>query len=331
MKNEINRIPIIVLTDREYYQPTRVDELLKRIAKLGELRLVGRLNEEQLIDRLQDADVAVVRRDGMTLSVFSACPHLLGVIKMGAGYDQIDIPAATEQGVIVAYSPGVTIGVAEAALMLMISLSRPFFELVEIARRGELPPSDARGIELYGKTLGIVGFGRIGSHMARIAYGIGMQVIVYNRHPENVQDFETVSLKELLKRADFVSLHTPLTPETRHLIDEQALKLMKPSAYLVNTARGAVVDTAALITALDDGWIAGAGLDVVEGEPIPADHPLLTMPNVILTPHALGRSWEALGRVMGIIERSVVDILAGRLPQYTLNPEVVRKPSPFTK
>lgn len=329
-KSRLN-VPVILLTDEDYYQPERIKRGLAEIRELGELRMVSRLNEEDLIASLKGVDVAVVRRDWMTRRVFASSPDLLGIIKMGAGYERIDIQAATEQRVVVANSPGVTIGVAEAAMLLMLSLSRPYSELLEIAKAGGVPPSDLRGFELHTKTLGIIGFGQIGSYLAKIASGFGMRVLVYDHKPYKVQGFEAVSFASLLRHSDFVSLHCPLTLQTRYLIDAQALQMMQPHACLINTARGAIVDTAALVKALQVGWISGAGLDVLENEPVPADHPLLSMSNVIVTPHALGRTWEALDRVFNMIHEGLQAILQGIKPQRTLNPKVVMKHSRYAR
>ena len=326
-----HNVPVILLTDEDYYQPERIKRGLVEIRELGELRMVSRLIEDDLIAALEGVDVAVVRRDWITRRVFVSSPDLLGIIKMGAGYERIDIQAATEQRVVVANSPGVTIGVAEAAMLLMLSLSRPYSELLEIAKAGGVPPSDLRGFELHTKTLGIIGFGQIGSYLAKIASGFGMRVLVYDHKPYKVQGFEAVSFGSLLRHSDFVSLHCPLTPQTRYLIDAQALQMMQPHACLINTARGAIVDTAALVKALQVGWISGAGLDVLENEPVPADHPLLSMSNVIVTPHALGRTWEALDRVFNMIHEGLQAILQGIKPQRTLNPKVVMKHSRYAR
>jgi len=322
--------PVILFTDEDYYRPPRIAQGLSEIRKIVEIRMVPRLDEDHLIAALQDVDVAVVRRDWMTRRVFASAPRLLGVIKMGAGFERIDVQAATEQGVVVANSPGVTFGVAEAAILLMLSLSRPFFDLREVAKQGEIPASDLRGIELHAKTLGIIGYGQIGSHLAKIASGMGMRVVVNDHKPDKVHGFESISFGSLICQSDFVSLHCPLTTHTHHLIDAQALQTMQSHAYLINTARGGVVDTTALVDALENGWIAGAGLDVVEDEPIAPEHPLLQMPNVILTPHALGRTWEALDRVLNLINQGIRLILNGDHPQYTLNPEVIMRQSPFS-
>jgi D-3-phosphoglycerate dehydrogenase len=322
--NKVNR-PIIVITDADYYAPGFVEEKMPRLLELGQVRLAATKDETELIDALSEADVAVIRRVRMTRQVFAACPRLVGVVKFGAGVEKIDIPAATEYGVIVANSPAVTIAVAEATLTLMLALTKPLFAMVEAARSGVVPDSDVRGTELFGKTLGVVGCGRIGSHLARIGQGLGMTILAYDAYVPDVPGCKMVDLHTLLRESDIVSLHIPDTPETHHLIDQEKLRLMKPTAILINTARGRVVDEDALYRALRDGRLRGAGLDVVEHEPITPDHPLLTLPNVVVTPHALARTWEALDKVVAIIQDEVEAILKGEWPEYTLNRSVQRK------
>lgn len=319
--------PIMVMTDADYYAPGFVEEKMPRLLEWGEVHLVETKNEAELIEALSEADVALIRRVWMTRQVFAACPRLMGVIKFGAGVEKIDIPAATEYGVIVANSPAVTVGVAEAALTLMLALTKPLFTMIEAARSGAIPDSDVRGTELFGKTLGIVGCGRIGSHLARIGQGLGMTVLAYDPYVSEAPGCKTVDLPTLLRDSDIVSLHIPDTPETHHLIDEEKLKLMKPTAILVNTARGGVMDEGALYRALRDGRLRGAGLDVVEREPITSDNPLLDLPNVVVTPHALARTWEALDKVAAMMQDAVEAILKGEWPEYTLNRSVQRKTS----
>ena len=292
--------------------------------------MVETSNQAELIAALSEADAAIIRRVKMTRSVFEACPRLMGIAKMGAGVENIDIQAATDNRVIVANSPAVTIAVAEAALLLMMTITKPLLVMLESARKGEAPPADARGTELYGKTLGVVGFGQIGSHLGKIARSMGMTVLVFDPFIKPVEGFQFVAMEELLQQSDFVSLHCPLIAETRHLIGQKELALMKPSAYLINTARGGVVDEPALVEALRQGKIGGAALDVVENEPLSADNPLLSLPNVLVTPHALARTWESITKVSDMVQDAIYDILRGAMPEYALNASVTRKHSPFT-
>jgi phosphoglycerate dehydrogenase-like enzyme len=186
------------------------------------------------------------------------------------------------------------------------------------------------GMELYGKTLGIVGFGRIGRWSAELARAFRMKVLAYDPYVQASDPSassgqalaEMVTLEDLLRRSDFVSLHPILTPETFHLINAERLALMKPTAFLINTSRGGVIDEPALIAALQQGTIAGAGLDVFEKEPPDTDNPLLAMPNVIGTPHGLSHAEESFARCAAMTQESVLALLDGRLPEYTVNKQV---------
>ena len=179
-----------------------------------------------------------------------------------------------------------------------------------------------RGMELRGKTLGIVGIGRIGKLTAGFARAFGMRVLAFDPYVSAADDAEIVSLEDLLRQADFVSLHPVLTPETFHLINAERLGLMKPTAYLVNTSRGGVIDEPALIQSLQRGEVAGAGLDVFETEPPSPDNPLLHMANVIGTPHGLSHADESVRRCADMTEENVLAIVEGRIPPYIVNPKV---------
>lgn len=323
--------PVIVVTDGDYFVPGFIEQKMPRLLEMGDIRTVETKSEGELIEALSNADAAVIRRVKITRRVLESCPRLLGLAKMGAGVENIDIPAATDNQIIIANSPAVTIAVAEAALLLMMTVVKPLFVMVESAQKGEQPPAEARGTELYGKTLGIVGFGQIGSHLGKIGIGMGMKVLVYDPLIEPIPGFTFISLEELLKQSDFISLHIPSTSKTRGLIGARELALMKPTAVLVNTARGDVVDEKALVAALKEGRLRGAGIDVVENEPLKPDNPLLGLPNVVVTPHALARTWESITKVSDLIQDAVYDILFGEMPQHALNPKVQRKPSPFAE
>jgi len=331
MKEKHTQRPNIVITDGDYFMPGFLEEKTPLLFELGNVLKVQTQNEEELIEALSIADVAMIRRVKMTRKVFEFCPRLLGLAKMGAGVENIDIPAATDHGVIIANSPAVTIAVAEAALLLMMATVKPLLVMVDCVKKGEPPPPEARGNELFGKTLGIVGFGQIGSHLGQIGKGMGMEVLVYDPYVEKTAGLKFVELEKLLRESDFISLHCPLVPETRHLIGKKELSIMKSTAVLINTSRGGVVDEMALVEALLSGRLRAAGLDVVEDEPIKPDNPLLQLPNVVLTPHALARTWESIDKVSDICQNAIEMILQGRMPKTVLNPKVERKSSPFTK
>lgn len=250
----------------------------------------------------------------------------------GVGYDSVDIKAATEAGIPVVYTPdGPTESVAEHVIGMMILLAKRI-NLVEKAFRekGDFGiRTRVTGTELMGKTLGLVGAGRIGRRTAEIAgLGLKMNILLYDPYLKAGSlkvpwEYRQVSdLEELLGESDFVSLHVPATPETRKLIGEAQLKKMKKTAYLINTARGSIVDEPALVEALKTGVIAGAGLDVFEKEPPDKDNPLLTLDNLVLTPH-LSSFTEDGKRKMGVtVVEGVLDVLKGRKPEFLVNPEV---------
>jgi D-3-phosphoglycerate dehydrogenase len=230
---------------------------------------------------------------------------------------------------VVANSPGNYPAVAEAAMLLVNALSKQMLTWIDAARTGRQADSSLLGSELHGKTIGLVGFGRIGKWVAGLAHAYGMEVVAYDPYVPEAPPMSSgkaladmVSLEELLRRSDFVSLHPVMTPETYHLIGAEQLAMMKPTAYLVNTSRGSVVDEPALVEALRSGRIAGAGLDVFEVEPPEPDNPLLSMPNVIATPHALPRTAESLRRCAQMTEENVLALLDGKLPPYIVNRNV---------
>ena len=217
--------------------------------------------------------------DTVDEALLDAAPDLRAISNYAVGTDNVDLEAATARGIPVGNTPDVlTDATADLAFALLLALARRLPEGERDVREGQwvtFEPDRNLGAEVTGATLGIIGFGRIGKAVARRAEGFGMEIL----HTGDVE------LEELLERSDFVTLHCPLTPETRHLIDEAALARMKPTALLVNTARGPIVDPAALERALHERAIAGAALDVTDPEPLPADHPLLEAPNLLVVPH----------------------------------------------
>jgi len=223
-------------------------------------------------------------------------PRLKIIARYGVGYDNVDVEACTRRGIYVTHTPGVlSHAVAELTIGLMLCLSRRLIHADRYVRTEWANPKGAKraglpmGIDLYGKTLGIIGLGRIGYEVASRARAFGMKIIYYDierkADAEKALNAQYVDLKTLLEISDFVSIHVPLTPQTKYLIGERELRLMKPTAYLINTSRGLVIDEEALCKALREGWIAGAGLDVFVKEPLPLDSPLVKMENVVLAPH----------------------------------------------
>jgi glyoxylate reductase len=247
--------------------------------------------------------------DRVDAELLDGAPRLRAIANMAVGTDNIDVDAARERGIPVGNTPDVlTDATADLAFALLLALARRIVPGAEKVRAGEWrtwEPAADLGADLAGATLGIVGWGRIGQAVARRAAGFGMEIVHSSRS-------SGVPLEDLLERADFVSLHTPLTPETRHLIDAGALARMKRTALLVNTARGGVVDQGALRTALHDGVIAGAALDVTDPEPLPADHPLLDAPNLLVVPHVGSATVRTRARMAEMAVENLLAALDGR-------------------
>jgi len=283
------------------------------------------VDEHTLIEDVRDVQGIVVRAQGMiSRRVMEHAPQLKVIGRHGAGVDNIDVDAATELGIWVVNTPLATVEpVAEHTIALMLALSKLVVRTDRLMRRGKWrEEADFRGRELKGRTLGVVGAGRIGARVAEIArLGFNMAVLYSDVRPNaHVEELggRRCSLDDLLQQSDFVTLHVPLLPETEYLIGERELKLMKPSAYLLNLARGKVVNEAALIAALQSGQIAGAGLDVYEVEPLPPDSPLLQMENVVLTPHMSSHTDDAL-LAMAMVAKDIVAVLKGQTPQFPVN------------
>jgi phosphoglycerate dehydrogenase-like enzyme len=285
------------------------------------------LSEAELIERLPGAIATIAGGELYTERVFAAAPELRVVARFGVGYDRVDVTTATRHGVAVAMAFGTNHeSVADYAFALAIGLALELLPHHARVAGGGWGCSFHPG--LWSRSMGIVGLGRIGKAMARRCQAFDMRVLATDPVADQAfaaaHGIELMALDDLLRQADFVSVHTPLAPETRHLIGRRELALMKPSAFLINTARGGLIDEAALYEALTSGHLAGAGLDVFEAEP-PEGSPLLGLDNVLLAPHAAGMD-EAAERLMG--ERCVANILAivrGRDPGagYVLNPEVL--------
>ncbi|RLE73245.1 MAG: D-glycerate dehydrogenase [Thermoprotei archaeon] len=291
-------------------------------------------SREELIEKVKDKDgLLCLLTDKIDAEVMDAAPNLKVVSTYSVGFDHIDVEAATKRGIYVTHTPGVlTDAVAEFTVGLLLAITRRIVEADAVVKNGKWDkpwnPFFLTGPELKGKTLGIIGLGRIGRAVAKKVKGFEMKVIYYdvyrNEKVEKELGVEYVDLETLLKTSDFVSLHVPLLKETYHMIGEKELKLMKTTAYLINTARGAVVDTDALVKALKEGWIAGAALDVFEQEPLPPDHPLTKLDNVILAPHIASATIEARQRMAELAANNLVAVLKGEMPPALVNKEVLK-------
>ena len=256
-------------------------------------------SDKELVARVGDAEGAISIRASAKFpeAVLAACPKLQIVSVWGTGTDHVDLAAAARLGITITNTPGVSaIAMAEHALTLMLAVARRIPQIDVETRQGAWPGGLIT--QLHGKTLGIIGLGAIGRQTARIARGIGMRVVAWTMHPssELAQELglELVDLDELYEISDVVSLHLRQSPETTGLIDDGVFRRMKPSAIFINTARGPIADEQALIAALEEKRIAGAGLDVFDVEPLPKDHPLTRLPNVVMTPHSGGAAPEVL-------------------------------------
>ncbi len=220
--------------------------------------------------------------------------RLKAIVRAGIGLDNIDLEAASQHGVLVMNTPEATaVSVAEHALALMLAVARRVVEGTEGLRKGLWNKKQLLGLELAGKRLGILGYGRIGATLAKRALAMDMDVVGYRRTPQHLPYGQWVSLEELLTTSDVISIHLPGGEETRHFVNAERIRKMKPGVMLINTARGTVLDTEALLEALEEGQVSGAGLDVFEPEPPPSDHPLLQHPRVVLTPHIAAQTTEA--------------------------------------
>ncbi len=311
------------------------EHLLKPLVEAGYELLpnpYGRpMREEELLRHLPGCVASIAGQEPYTERVFAAAPGLRVVARLGVGYDAIDLASATRHGVAVAMAFGSNHEpVADHAFALMAALAHAIPRYDRAIRDGEWRLL-FHG-RLTGATVGIVGFGRIGRAFAKRCQGFGMEVLVADPYLDAEAlarlGCTLVPLDELLQRADFVSLHAPLTAETRNLIDARRLGLMKRTAFLVNTARGGLVDEPALIEALERGTIAGAGLDVMAVEPLPETSPLKALPNVVLTPHAAGASEWAIETMAARTVANILAVLRGQDPGagLLLNPEVLARP-----
>jgi D-3-phosphoglycerate dehydrogenase len=296
-----------------------------------ELIILEEHTTEALEAALDDMDVVIIRSTAkLSGEMIKAAGKLRGIIKWGVGYDNIDVAAATQRGLPVVTLPVFLASIAEAVFCFLFIITKRYQRLNDLARAGKRPMLDDRSYTLENKVLGCVGLGRIGRRVARIALAFEMKVLVYDPYLDHAEfdgrDLPLVSLDELLSQSHFVSLHAPLTDENHHMIDGDALAKMRSDAYLINIARGGLVDEAALYRALIEGKIAGAALDTFEVEPVSPDNPLLRLDNVWATPHYLGATWEGLAQVAVAAQDATLRLLRGEHPGYqVVNPEVFKE------
>ena len=282
-------------------------------------------NEEEVVKELREADAGIIDVEPYGEPIFSRIKDRTKLlVRFGVGYDKVDLPAATRAGIAVARTTGANTGaVAEMALTLLLTCSRRL-KLAQTRTQSGVWVKDV-GHELLGGTLGILGYGSIGRKLRQLVSGFGCRVLVCDHRLTEAEAaaerVERVSLEELFTRADAVSIHVPFREENRNLVDARLLGLMKPTAVLVNTARGSILDEDALYEALKAGKIAGAGLDVYAREPLPADSSLLTLENCILTPHVASQTVESLWNIYRMALEICADFFAGKGSPHILNPD----------
>jgi len=310
------------------------------LAQAGELVFPHPQNAEGILAVIEDCEALVVRNTKITRPILEAAPRLLVVGRHGVGYDSVDTFTASELGIPVVYTPAAnTESVAEIAVGFILMLGRKIQRAHGLMQSGALlsdtvtlsvmaQRSGLTNFDLWGKTLGIIGVGRIGSSVARkMKAAFNMQVLGYDPYVDaqtlseyGVMKVET--LEDMLPTCDFITLHCPGGAETRHMINTDRLALFKPGAFLVNTARGSVVDEYALVTALQNGHLGGAAVDVYDPEPPKANHPLLHLDNVIVTPHFCAMTEESLYNMGVAVAQGVQDVLSGRQPQFLVDPRM---------
>lgn len=303
------------------------EEYRKRLEVLGNLTIFESMpsSMEEFISRVRDADIVIVGRYGFSEKAFNAAKNLKMISVWQTGYDHIDIKAATEKGVIVSNVPDYAFdSVAEMVFALSLNLLRKV-HLADIGiRKGNFDWRDYIGNQLLGKTIGVIGTGSIGVRVIQIAHGFNMNVISVTGHPSEEKarrlGVKLVDLDTLLKESDIITLHVPLTSSTKNMIGTKELARMKTSAILINTARGKIIDEVALIKALREKQIGGAGLDVFDKEPLPLDSPLMEFENVALTPHIAFLSHESLEECTNVCVQNVEKFLEGK-PQNVINSE----------
>ena len=307
--------------------------------KLAPLREAGfevvketKLTPEKLAERIEDADGVIVRSaTKITADLMDKAEKLRVIGRAGVGVDNIDVKAATERGIVVMNAPdGNTITTAEHTIALLVSMARNVPQAHALLQSGEWDKKQFVGVELHGKTLGIIGLGRIGGHVAKIAKGFGLSILAFDPFVSNEQakdlGVEVGTLEDIFKKADFITIHTPITDDTRGIIGKKAFSNMKKGVRVINCARGGLIDEAALLEAIENGTVAGASLDVFAVEPLPTDSPLLNNPKIITTPHLGASTTEAQeGVALTVAEQMRDYLLTGELRGAVNAPSMAAK------
>ena len=318
----------VVHTDARSPQGFEIERELLEAAG-ATLELLPRGDRTPLAERAGGADALLVASAQITRELLEQLPRCRLVVRYGVGLDTVDLAAASEHGVVVAYFPDFCQPeVANHATLLLLACAKKLIVLDRAVRDGSWRPGPLEPMAaIHGETLGLVGFGAIAREVAVRGAALGCAVMAHDPYADaaafSEAGVERVELLDaLLERSDYVSLHVPLTPETAGLIGPEQLRRMRPTATLINTARGPVVQQDALIEALREGRLAAAGLDVFEEEPLPADSPLTALDNVVLTPHTASYSDEAFGNLKHRVAGAAIDVMQGRWPEIVANPQV---------
>ncbi len=323
---------LVVLTDHVFPDADAIIE--EKVLETADARLEIHecLNEDELLPIIRHADGLLVERAPITRKVLASMEQCRVVARYGVGYDCIDVQAATDAGIIVCNVPDYCVPeVADHTVALLLDLARSTFQLDSEVRRGiwDVYSGGKTNRRIEGQVLGMIGSGRIGRAVAKRAMAFGLQVLVFDPYLDApaISSFgaKKVDLEELLRSADFLTFHLPLTAETHHLLNADRIRMLKPTAYVVNTARGGLIDQNALTKALAEGRLAGAALDVLEKEPPEPNDPLLKLPNVILTPHAAFYSKGASQDLHRMAAEEVGRVLQGQRPHSLVNPKVLEK------
>lgn len=298
------------------------------LKQFGEYIVYDRTPRALTVERAKDAEIVVTNKVVLDREILSQLPNCRFIELLSTGYNVIDCGYAKERGIPVSNIPAYsTDAVAQLVFAFILAFSNRVAAHNQAVHAGEWSNCPdfcfwkTNLTELAGKTLGIVGFGRIGQRVAKLAAAFGMRVLACTPHPKNMQmsgSFSWVAMDQLLTESDFVTLHCPLTPQTEHMVNREFLQKMKPSSYLINTSRGPVIDEAALAQALEEGTLAGAGVDVLSTEPPRADNPLLTAKNCLITPHIAWAGYETRGRLLQICEDNLKAFCAGA-PIHVVN------------
>ncbi len=287
------------------------------------------LVESELAELLPGCKASLAGSEPYTPQILDRCPDLRVIARVGVGYDAVDVPAATERGIAVTITPGTNEGsVAEHTFMLLLACARQLVSQHNSIVAGGWPRN--ANVPVRGRTLGIVGLGRIGKAVALRAIAFGMPIIAFEPNPDkefvSKHQIALRSLDEVMREADYVSIHAPMMPESKHLVNARTLALMKPTAYLINTSRGGLVNEPDLLKVLKDHRIAGAALDVFDQEPPPPDHPFFELDNIILTAHTAGVDLRSRDDMALSAAQAIIDLSQGKWPaEKIVNPQVRAK------